>query len=254
VATLPAAQAEPATLAFEITVERCAREHAGLGTGTQLALAVAKALARLTGLCHEEAPALARRVGRGLRSGLGVHGFARGGFLIDAGKSNNTAIAPLVARHDFPPEWRVLLIVPRGVHGEHGSRETEAFAHIALTDGNLARTDGLCRLALLGMLPAVVERDLEAFGEALHEFNRRAGEWFAKWQGGAYSHPRVASLIAALRREGVRGVGQSSWGPAVFAIADEERLRNLRGWMIAGRHATADEIELCSAANVGVPA
>jgi beta-RFAP synthase len=246
VATLPDSSAS-----FDIAVERSAPEHAGLGTGTQLALAVAKGLALLTGQDHEEAPALAQRVGRGLRSGLGVHGFARGGFLVEAGKSDSTAIAPLIARHDFPAEWRVLLIVPRGVQGEHGPRETEAFARITPSEGDTARTDALCRLALLGMLPAIVERDLEAFGEALYEFNRRAGEWFAKWQGGTYSHPRIANLVAALRREGVRGVGQSSWGPAVFAIADEERLRRLRGWLIAGQQAAADEIELCSAVNVG---
>src|SRR5205807_1029658 len=51
--------------------------HAGLGSGTQLGMAVALALA----VDRPDLPAgeLARLVGRGLRSGLGVHGFAQGG-------------------------------------------------------------------------------------------------------------------------------------------------------------------------------
>jgi predicted sugar kinase len=80
------------------------------------------------------------------------------------------------------------------------------------------------------MLPAVVERDLNGFGEALYDFNRRAGEAFAVVQGGIYSGPAVADLIAFLRSHGVRGVGQSSWGPAVFAVlADPEHAADLAG-------------------------
>jgi beta-ribofuranosylaminobenzene 5'-phosphate synthase len=239
-ATLP----EAGRRQFAIDVEHCAPEHAGLGTGTQLGLAVARALALLSGLEHEDAVALARRVGRGLRSSLGIHGFQHGGFLVEAGKTARETVAPLVVRHAFPEEWRVLVVIPRGLYGEHGSREVEAFAKITATDGDVARTDALCRLTLLGMLPALVERDLAAFGEAVHEFNRKAGEWFAAWQGGVYSHPRVAELIALLRREGIRGVGQSSWGPAVFAIAEKDRLDAVRPKL-----PTDAEAELCAAEN-----
>jgi beta-ribofuranosylaminobenzene 5'-phosphate synthase len=245
VTTLPEERRRP----FAVVVERCPPEHSGLGTGTQLGLAVAKALAALTGLEHEDAAALAQRVGRGLRSSLGIHGFEHGGFLVEAGKTAPAAIAPLVVRHDFPEPWRVLLVIPHGLHGEHGAREIEAFAKLAPTDHDAARTDALSRLALLGMLPALVERDLLNFGEAVHEFNRKAGEWFAAWQGGVYSHPRVADLIAALRREGLRGVGQSSWGPAVFAIDEEDRLQAVRRTFIEAGHFTGEESEICGAEN-----
>jgi beta-ribofuranosylaminobenzene 5'-phosphate synthase len=39
-------------------------------------------------------------------------------------------------------------------------------------------------------------------------------------QGGAYANARVEALISHLRDQGVRGVGMSSWGPAVFACAE----------------------------------
>jgi beta-ribofuranosylaminobenzene 5'-phosphate synthase len=124
------------------------------------------------------------------------------------------------------------------LHGDHGSREAAAFQSLGTTEFDLRRTEALCRLVLLGMLPALVERDLDAFGEALYDFNRRVGEMFRAWQGDVYAHPRVAALVRLLRSElGVRGVGQSSWGPAVFAIVPREnaatiaeRLTRAHGW------------------------
>jgi predicted sugar kinase len=69
------------------------------------------------------------------------------------------------------------------------------------------------------MLPAIVEADFAAFSEALYEFGRRVGECFSAAQGGAYLNDKVADLVARLRQRGVHGVGQTSWGPTVFALA-----------------------------------
>src|SRR5262249_48804732 len=87
---------------FHLNVEASAAEHVGLGTGTQLGLAVARAVALACG--HEKfgAVELACRLGRGKRSALGIHGFARGGFLVDGGKGPKSTIAPLIAHCDFP--------------------------------------------------------------------------------------------------------------------------------------------------------
>jgi beta-RFAP synthase len=207
-------------------VERAAPEHAGLGTGTQLGVAVARLLAEACGLreCTSE---LASRVGRGLRSALGVHGFECGGFLVEAGKRSGN-LSPLVARMDFPEDWRIVVAIPPHAAGLHGFPEKEAFAKLAAGPGDEAQTDQLCRLTLLGMLPAVQECDVQAFGEALHEFNVHVGEMFAPVQGGVYGDDGVAQIVTYLRGEGVAGVGQSSWGPAVFAIVgDAERADDL---------------------------
>jgi beta-RFAP synthase len=203
-------------------------EHSGLGTGTQLGLAVARALAAAAGLDRLDAVALTRRVGRGLRSALGVHGFAGGGFLVEAGKRRRDEVAPLVARLPLPEDWRIVLAVPPAESGLHGERERQAFARLRARPGGLAATDALCRLVLLGMLPALAGHDLEAFGEALHDFNARVGETFAAAQGGTYAGAAVADVVAFVRRQGVRGAGQSSWGPAVFAVVgDEDRAADL---------------------------
>ncbi len=236
---------------FEIIVEHCAPEHVGLGTGTQLAMAVARALALATDHADRSTADLACRVGRGLRSSLGIHGFEQGGLLVEGGKTAESAIAPLVARQPFPDDWQVLLILTRGQQGTHGAEEREAFAQLAQRKRDLRRTETLCRLTLLGLLPALAERDLPAFGEALYEFNRRAGEWFHPWQGGLYADALTEARIAALRRNGIRGVGQSSWGPTVFAVERSDVLQRLRQTILDQGEFHDDELLLCRAANQG---
>jgi beta-ribofuranosylaminobenzene 5'-phosphate synthase len=206
--------------AFHILVERCPPEHTGLGTGTALGLAVARALAIELGHADWPVMELARRAGRGERSAVGIHGFERGGFIVEAGKLPGKAIAPLVCRHEFPDAWRILVIQPGEPAGWHGDRERRAFAQLR-RDSDTGLTETLCRLVLLGMLPALACGDCDAFGEALYEFNARVGTVFAPVQGGIYGSPALAEMIAFLRAHGVQGAGQSSWGPTVFAVVPD---------------------------------
>jgi beta-RFAP synthase len=206
-----------------LLIEQAPPEHAGFGVGTQLGLGVGRALASLANFKDLSISDLARRVGRGARSGLGVHGFAQGGFLVEAGKHDTESISPLVTRVAFPDSWRVVLVLPSRQPGLHGDKEVKAFQHLQT---KTSETDYLCRLILLGILPALIEQDIEAFGEALHEFNARAGKAFALAQGGVYANAQVAEVIEFARGQGVKGVGQSSWGPAVFAVTAEEEQAN----------------------------
>lgn len=197
---------------FQVLVERCPAEHTGLGVGTQLGLAVAKALAVACGEPDLSSVELAARIGRGERSAIGTHGFDRGGLLADAGKTAGDAVSPLLAHVTLPPNWRAVLFTPRAERW-HGDRETRAFA-----SAQSGAPDALRELAETDLLPAAERGDLDSFGEALYEFNRKAGEPFAAAQGGTYASPEIADLVAAVRESGVTGVGQSSWGPTVFAV------------------------------------
>jgi beta-RFAP synthase len=211
-----------------VRIEHAMPSHAGLGSGTQLALSVARALAASLGLSCDIST-LAGRVGRGLRSALGTHGFELGGFLVEAGKEPAERLSPLVARQPFPETWRLVVAQP-ATHtaGLHGRGEADAFARLPAHPAASTRTDELCRLVLLGMLPALVERDIDAFGEALFEFNVRVGEAFAPVQGGVYASPQTTELVNFIRGQGHRGAGQSSWGPAVFAVVgDTEQAEHL---------------------------
>lgn len=234
-----------------LLIEHSAAEHSGLGTGTQLGLAVARVLAVAAGQSNLDAVELGRRVGRGLRSAIGIHGFAQGGLLVEAGQRSDETISPLAVRVAFPETWRLVLVLPPWGRGWHGEEERQAFRRL---DGQrtLAVTDALCRLVLLGMLPALAEGDLETFGEALFDYNARVGEMFAPVQGGRYASPRLAELVAFVRRLGVRGVGQSSWGPAVYAVvAAEEPARELAARIRQPFGLEANQVLITRAANRG---
>jgi beta-RFAP synthase len=203
-----------------IVVESSAPDHVGLGTGTQLGLAVGQALSTLWGSKNLGAVEIARRIGRGMRSSLGIHGFEQGGLLVDGGKGPHTQVAPLISRLEFPEDWSIVVIVPPG-QGLHGASEKGAFERLGRAQSE--QMDALCRLVLLGLLPALAERDLPTFSAALYDFNRRAGELFRPIQGGVYSQARTAEIVEYVRQKGIAGVGQSSWGPAVFAVTERDR-------------------------------
>jgi beta-RFAP synthase len=189
------------------------------------------------------------RLGRGKRSAVGIHGFDRGGFLVEGGKSRQSlAVSPLAFRLDFPPNWRIVLVLPPGAKGLHGPEEQDAFARLFEQPTPLATMDTLCRLVLLGMVPALAERDLSGFGEALYDFNRRVGEMFAPVQGGPYAQQRLAEMVAYIRQQGVAGVGQSSWGTTLFAVTvDEDRAKHLRE-KVRRRFGLEPEAIICTAA------
>jgi beta-RFAP synthase len=205
-----------------IVVESTPPEHVGLGTGTQLGLAVARGLAAASGLRDIDAISLAHTVGRGARSAVGIHGFAKGGFLVEAGKKSSADIGHLVARVEFPESWRIVLIVPSQTPGTHGAKEVDAFRSLQLRESAHTLTENLCRLVLLGMLPALRGQDFSTFSESLFDFNLRVGDAFSFIQNGRYGGPRAEAIISFLRRNGVRGVGQSSWGPTLFALTEDQ--------------------------------
>jgi beta-RFAP synthase len=208
---------------FQVLVERCPVEHTGLGVGTQLGLAVAKALAVACGEANLSARELAVRVGRGERSAIGVHGFDRGGLLVDAGKLPAEGVSPLLARVELPAAWRVVLFAPPTSSFWHGEHERAAFARASGGDPAALR-----KLAEEVIVPAAEQSDMDSFAEAVHEFNRKAGQPFAAAQGGSYASREIAELIRDVRACGVRGVGQSSWGPTVFAlVADSDTALSL---------------------------
>jgi beta-RFAP synthase len=161
-------------------------------------------------------------------------------------------VAPLLAHCNFPADWRVVLTLPAWAQGLHGRAERQAFRCLQDRDAAPAVTDALCRLVLLGMLPALYERDLPAFGEALFDFNARVGEAFAGVQGGVYAHPRLAEVVSFIRNQDVNGVGQSSWGAAIFAIvADEEQASSLARRVREHFALAAEEVLVTAACNSG---
>jgi beta-RFAP synthase len=162
---------------------------------------------------------LASRVSRGERSALGIHGFASGGFLHDFGKLAHEDIG-LANRLEFPSDWRFVLVTPPVESGLAGPQEREAFAR--LPPMPVETTERLQRLLATDMTQALSRRQFISFSEALFEFGRTVGDYFAPEQGGTFASPSMASLIEHLRKRGCLGVGQTSWGPSIFALFESQ--------------------------------
>lgn len=236
-----------------ITFRESIAAHIGLGSGTQVALAVAAGLAATCGL-DVDTRELAAATRRGRRSGVGVAAFHAGGFVIDGGvparDPGKLAVPTIVWRHDVPAEWCFVIAVPRGATGLSGLSETGVFATVV---PSAHISEEVCRLTQLQIMPALVENDIEAFGHALTSVDRGTGRYFSASQGGLYSHEETTETIAEMLRLGAHGAGQSSWGPAVYAVVHRNDAPGLqsatreflqeRGW--------GDEVLVCHARNTG---
>jgi beta-ribofuranosylaminobenzene 5'-phosphate synthase len=217
--------------------------HSGLGSGTKLALAVARALATLAGRALD-APALAQAVGRAARSAVGTWTFALGGLVVEGGvRQDREQPAPLLARYAMPAEWRVVLVIPDAEPGLSGAAEAQAFATLKPA---AERSATIAQLVLTSLLPALVERDVDEFGAALTQVQALVGDSFAAVQGGRF-HPRAAGLVEALLDGGAAGAGQSSWGPAVYGVVGSEAA----GQELAGRMEGTGRVEVVAFDNRG---
>lgn len=215
-----------------ITVEETLPRHVGLGSGTQVALATLAAVAGVYDReprVRERAPAL----GRGGRSGVGVATFEAGGFVVDAGHPTERfttdapadgewTVPPVTARHALPETWRALLVVPDTPTGRSGEQEDASMrAVVERADPTVA--DEAAGILARRVLPAAATGDLDSFGRAVGAFGRLNGAWYADAQGGVY-RPPAGELVEALGgAPGVVGVGQSSWGPAVYGLTTAAR-------------------------------
>lgn len=215
------ATGEASLPACRLTVECSAPPHCGLGSGTQLALAAALALARFQGLDHQlsRAELVERLAQRGRRSAIGSLGFFTGGLIWEDGRARHFGDGDgggETLRVEPPADWRVVLLRPFETPSPcSGEAERRAFETIPAAG---AATRERLRTLGLAIIEASRAADFPSFAEALTEFNRRSGELFASLQGGPYNGPQVTRLIERVRDAGGKAYGQSSWGSTVFAI------------------------------------
>jgi beta-ribofuranosylaminobenzene 5'-phosphate synthase len=201
-----------------IVIRRAIPGHSGLGSGTQLALSVARGIAELYDL-DTSTGTLANAVGRARRSAIGTWLFDGGGFVVEGGRSErDDRIAPLLARLPIPATWRCVVALPRSSDGVSGDAEVQAFRE--LPPPPLREVEHVSHLLVMSLLPALAEGDLEAFGSAITEIQQINGRWFAPAQGGPFASGASTELINKMAEWGAAGVGQSSWGPAVYGIVD----------------------------------
>ena len=192
--------------------------HAGLGSGTQLALAVGRAFARWQGL-GVPTPTLAAWLDRGRRSGIGIAGFDQGGLLVDGGPSTDGTPAPLLARMALPEAWRIVVVLDPRLQGLSGVQEAGAIAALP----PFARPDAaeLCHQVLMRVLPGAADGAFAPFAAGINRMQELLGTHFAPAQGGSpLTSASVGRLLQWVRAQAgdQAAIGQSSWGPTGFAI------------------------------------
>ena len=251
--------------ACAIDVVAAPRSHVGLGSGTQMGLAVAAAMRHL--FVHQppsdELPAppqhplqpepdaadhelafdiresleLARTVGRGRRSCVGVYGFSRGGLIVEAGRTVPATVpveddatrefSPMVARVRLPSAWRCVVITGREAVGLSGEAEKAAFGALPPVPQEVSAE--LARIALLELLPAAVEGKFAEFSAAVRAYGRMAGKPFEAASQQLPYASATENLLELLGELGAPGAAQSSWGPAVMACCQSV---DAAGWVL----------------------
>lgn len=211
---------------LSIDIESAIPEHIGLGSGTQMALAIGMGLNALYGLGLSVRD-IALMTERGARSGIGIGVFEQGGLVVDGGRGEYTLTPPLISRMAIPDDWRFILVFDARGQGLHGEQEIKAFE--TLPPFPVQEAARLCYLLLMQGLPALAERDIEHFGAVITQLQQSVGEHFAGAQGGIFTSAEVAEAIHWLAEQGAVALGQTSWGPTGFcAIAGVERAEALQ--------------------------
>ncbi len=210
----------------EIEIKEAYPQHIGLGSGTQIALAAGKAICSIYKKklsIHE----IARIVGRGGTSGIGVAAFERGGFILDGGHStkekkdflpssaSRASPPPVLARYEFPG-WKIALIIPRIKEEFYGRREINIFQRYCPIP--IAEVRKLSHLVLMKLLPSLAEEDIESFGKAINSIQKIG---FKKLEVGMQTR-EVRDLMKLCGRYSY-GVGLSSFGPAIYCVMEDEK-------------------------------
>ncbi len=204
----------PGLPAIKVVAEQQIRSHCGLGSGTQLALAAAESMSVSIGLPTKPEFLAVQLADRGKRSTVGVHGYFHGGLILESGHDDER-LNPIEFRVELPTQWHVAIFQPASkIDPISGSREREHF--LSLAAANKWVRDGLLERACKIMHTAQ-QADFDEFVDSVQQYNYQSGLLFETIQGGPYNGPEIANLVDTLSHLGARGIGQSSWGPGVFA-------------------------------------
>lgn len=222
-----------------LKLERTIPAHVGLGSGTQIALAVGTALAALYNrrIGIEE---IALAAGRGAHSGIGISTFRYGGFVLDGGrplvsgasrKLIKDRVPPLLFKKSIPKNWYFVVAIPSADAGLSGKWEVQAFSKLPTAPAALV--EKISRVLLIQMMPAIVEKDIAGFGQAMTRIQLIVGDCFSSVQGGRFANPVSEKIVEYMLSRGAAGIGQSSWGPTVYGLVEgkdraQKLLRDVR--------------------------
>ncbi|MGC9210464.1 MAG: hypothetical protein ACP5FT_04290 [Acidilobus sp.] len=189
--------------------------HSGFGVGTQVSLASYRAFQLLLGLPPDPSPVVSEKLDRAKVSGVGTLLFDYGGFIMDAGMPGRPRV---LLRLQIPERWRFVIVIPDVERGLDERQEDEVMERLkwgAPSSILASMAEGGLRLA-----SGIAREDIDDAVEGLRELQRATGTFFARVQGGLYRGPLMELAAEAWRHR--LFLAQSSWGPAMYALAEDE--------------------------------
>ncbi len=221
---------------FHFKLKRYYPSHVGLGSKTQLSLAIAKAIAILKNNTDLLIKDLTKFVERGGTSGIGWRGFEKGGFILDAGHDfgkgkeketfspSSTSIsadpALTILRYPIPENWRFVLVIPNVKNGAYGDEEVSVFQKHAPIPRE--EVNEVSHQILMKVVPGILKKDLKCFGEGL----KRIQNIGFKRIEIDLQHNIVKNLLKFMDEYGVKAYGMSSFGPSVVGIIESDSEAN----------------------------
>ena len=232
---------------FFLNIKKTSPQHIGLGSGTQLALSIGKAISDLNNL-NLNIEKIGKILNRNYRSNVGLINFKYGGFLIDLKIKNK--FFTNIDKVFFPEDWKIILIKD-SKQGLHGKNEIDAFKKTKNFPkiNNVRLTD----LVLLKIYPSLIENNFNEFSKAITKLQNIMGNYFNVLQGGVFSSQAVSSVLSFLEKENITGYGQTSWGPSGFAFFPNIKKAEQMKTKLKNRFSSCNNLEfiICSGKNSG---
>ncbi len=162
---------------------------------------------------------------RGLRSGVGIMSFKRGGFNIDVGKLVGSPNPPLnILNLKWPKEWKILLILDKNRIGIHGKKEIEEFKQLSVRTKNQPNLN--YKALVMNIIPGLLEKNFNEFSKGVRIIQDNMSKSF---HGGAnkFASREIEKIFSFIKKKKIQSFGQSSWGPTGFLFFENSKKRNL---------------------------
>lgn len=216
-----------------IKVREIIPRHVGLGSKTQLALALADGISRLLKLDNTplSKEVLASIVRRGGTSGIGVTSYFHGGAIIDGGhefgagkekesflpsSASNARPAPVLSRDDMPEGWRAVIGIPTLEEGAHDADEIDIFKQNCPVP--ISEVQQLSHVILMKLLPAIKQQRFNEICDCINFFQDIG---FKKVEVGLRGKV-YRQMLRDWRAAGAPCAGMSSFGPTIYSLAESD--------------------------------
>ena len=192
------------------------QKHIGLGTGTQLILAIEEAISKFYRFNEN-----INFFKRNYRSGVGINSYKNGGFIVDSPK-NNLLTNEIIFKAKFPKEWKIILLFDSKAKGLHGSTENRFFS----ADTTISLRKKLSDLTLNEIIPSIIYKDFDTFARSLTKFQDLNSLFYSSVQKSNYLSQDIAKVIKKVSMKFNVAAGQSSWGPTSYMLIESKNIQN----------------------------